>query len=227
MAKKQNQTAPENIEAVNVTEAFFDKYKKEIVAAVIAVFVIAACIIGWNAYSGSRNQKASEALFPCETYFGEENYDKALNGDGANCVGLLKVIDDFGSTKAGNLARLYAGICYAQTGQFEDAKTQLEKFDTQDDEMISPATIGLLGNVYANLGQNDKAVELLKKAAKRASNPSLTPTFLHGLCLRWLPQLDGRRRSSSRPHRSLRLTAKPTRLWNSTSRSRPTIPLRW
>ena len=44
--------------------------------------------------------------------------------------------------------------------------------------MISPATIGLLGNVYANLGQNDKAVELLKKAAKRASNPSLTPTFL-------------------------------------------------
>ena len=114
MAKKQNQTAPENIEAVNVTEAFFDKYKKEIVAAVIAVFVIAACIIGWNAYSGSRNQKASEALFPCETYFGEENYDKALNGDGANCVGLLKVIDDFGSTKAGNLARLYAGICYAQ-----------------------------------------------------------------------------------------------------------------
>ncbi len=178
MAKNQKQQAPENIEAVSVTEAFIDKYKKEIVYAVVAIFVLAAAIIGWNYYSNSRNLKAAEALFPCETYFTEGNYDKALNGDGTQCVGLLKVVDDFGSTKSGNLARLYAGIALAQTGKFEEAATQLEKFDTQDDALISPATVGLLGNVYANLGQNDKAVETLKKAAKLASNPSLSPTFL-------------------------------------------------
>lgn len=178
MAKKTTTQAPENIEVVNVTEAFIDKYKKEIVAAVIGIFVLAAIIIGWNAYSGSRNQKASEALFPCETYFTEGNFEKALNGDGAQCVGFLKVADDYSSTKAGNLARLYAGIAFAQTGKFEEAAAQLEKFDGQDDELISPATIGLLGNVYANLGQNDKAIETLKKAAKAANNPSLSPTYL-------------------------------------------------
>ena len=86
--------------------------------------------------------------------------------------------DEFGSTKAGNLAHLYAGICYAQTEKWEEAKAELEAFDTQDDAMVSPAALGLLGNVYANLGQNDKAIEYLLKAAKKADNNSLSPTFL-------------------------------------------------
>lgn len=178
MAKKQQPTTPENIEVVSATEAFVDKYKKQIVGGVIAIFVLAACIIGWNAFSSSQQQKASEALFPCETYFNEGNFDKALNGDGAACVGFLKVADDFGSTDAGNLAHLYAGICLAQTEKFEEAAKQLEKFDMQDDAMISPAAQGLLGNVYVSLGEKDKAVETLKKAARRADNPSLSPTFL-------------------------------------------------
>ena len=44
--------------------------------------------------------------------------------------------------------------------------------------MISPAAIGALGNVYAELGQNDKAVETLKKAAKKADSSVLSPIFL-------------------------------------------------
>ena len=178
MANQKQTAAPENIEVVNATEAFVDKYKKLIITGVVAVFACAALIIGWNAYSSSNNQKASEALFPCENYFTEGNFEKALNGDGAQCVGFLKVAEDYGSTKAGNLAHLYAGICLAQTDKFDDAAKQLEKFDTQDDDLISPAAIGLLGNVYVSLGQKDKAIETLKKAAKRADNPSLSPTFL-------------------------------------------------
>ncbi|MBQ7443796.1 MAG: tetratricopeptide repeat protein [Bacteroidaceae bacterium] len=178
MAKQQKTAAPENIEVVTATEAFVDKYKKQIVACVVCVFVLAACIIGWNAYSKSNNKTASEALFPCETYFTEGNYDKALNGDGAACVGFLKVADEYGSTKAGNLARLYAGICLAQTEKYDEAAKQLEQFDMKDDAMVSPAALGLLGNVYVSIGQKDKAIETLKKAAKRADNPSLSPTFL-------------------------------------------------
>ncbi len=44
--------------------------------------------------------------------------------------------------------------------------------------MISPAAIGALGNAYAHLNQLDKAVDCLKKAAKKADNNSLSPTFL-------------------------------------------------
>jgi tetratricopeptide (TPR) repeat protein len=54
----------------------------------------------------------------------------------------------------------------------------LKDFDTKKDAMISPAALGALGNVYAQLGQNDKAVETLKKAAKKADNNVLSPIYL-------------------------------------------------
>jgi tetratricopeptide (TPR) repeat protein len=179
MAKKQVQQAPENIEAVTKTEAFIDKYKKHIVYGVCAIIVVAAAIIGYTQFiSKPRAQKANEALFRCETYFQADNYDKALNGDGQGCVGFLKVIDEYGCTDAANLAKLYAGICYAQTDKWQEAADMLEDFSLQDDAIISPAALAALGNVYANLGDNEKAIKTLLKAAKTADNASLTPTFL-------------------------------------------------
>ena len=179
MAKKQTQAAPENIAAVTATEAFIDKYKKQIIGVIIAILVIAAAWIAYVQFiRNPRIQKANEALFKCENYFAQDNFEKALNGDGQGCVGFLKVAEEYGSTKAGNLAHLYAGICYAQTKKFEEAREQLEKFSTTDDTTVSPAMLGLLGNVYANLGQNDKAIEYLLKASKKADSASLSPVFL-------------------------------------------------
>ena len=179
MAKNQPKVATENIEAVTATEAFIDKYQKHILYGVCAIIVLTAAWIGYvQLIRNPKIQKANEALFLCENYFSNDNYDKALNGDGQGCMGFLKVADEFSSTKAGNLAHLYAGICYAQTQKFEEAKTQLEKFSLQNDDIISPATLGLLANVYANLGQNDKAISTFMKAAKAADNASLSPIYL-------------------------------------------------
>lgn len=180
MAKKQQKNAaPENIEAVTKTEAFIDKYKKYIVYSVCAIIVLAAIIIAYVQFvRNPRIAKANDALAKCQTYFDADNYDKALNGDGQGCLGLLKVADEFSSTKAGNLAKLYAGLAYAQTQKWEEAKKYLESFSAKDDAIISPAALGALGNVYANLGDNDKAIATLIKAAKVADNGSLSPTYL-------------------------------------------------
>ena len=63
-------------------------------------------------------------------------------------------------------------------GKWNEAAKYLEEFDTQDDQMISPAAEGALGNAYAHINQLDKAVTHLKNAAKNADNNSLSPTFL-------------------------------------------------
>ena len=54
----------------------------------------------------------------------------------------------------------------------------LEAYDLSEDAMVSPAAMGALGNAYAHLNQLDKAVSTLKKAAEKADNNSLSPTFL-------------------------------------------------
>ena len=54
----------------------------------------------------------------------------------------------------------------------------MPNYDGADDQMVSPAALGALGNAYAHQNQLDKAVETLKKAAEKADNNSLSPTFL-------------------------------------------------
>ena len=180
MANVNEQQGALNVEeTLNKSEAFFLKYKKAIIYGVLAVIVVIAGVIVYNQYvAAPREDKASTALAKGQEYFQQDLYEKALNGDGAGYAGFVKVAADYSSTEAGNLANLYAGLCYAGLGKWNEAAKYLEEFDTKDDQMISPAAEGALGNAYAHLNQLDKAVSHLKNAAKNADNNSLSPTFL-------------------------------------------------
>lgn len=180
MANVNEQQGALNVEeTLNKSEAFFLKYKKAIIYGVLAVIVVIAGVIVYKQYvSAPREDKACTALAKGQEYFQQDLYEKALNGDGAGYAGFVKVASDYSSTEAGNLANLYAGLCYAGLGKWNEAAKYLEEFDTKDDQMISPAAEGALGNAYAHLNQLDKAVSHLKNAAKNADNNSLSPTFL-------------------------------------------------
>ena len=175
---KPQQAAPVAEQTISQSEAFFLKYKKAIIAAVIAIVVIIAGIVLYKTYySGPREDKASTILAKGQEYCASEQFDKALNGDSTGFVGFAKLASELGGD-AGNLANLYAGLCYAQMEKWQEAISFIEKFDAKDDQMISPAALGALGNAYAHVDQLDKAVETLKKAAEKADNNSLSPTFL-------------------------------------------------
>lgn len=172
-------------EPQNGTEAFFDKFKKQILIVVAAVIIIVAGLFAYREYvAGPREDKASTALAKGQEYFNSEMFDKALNGDGAGFVGFAKIASDYSGTDAANLANLYAGLSYANLGKWNDALTYLEKFSTKSDAMVSPAAVSALGNAYAQTGNVDKAIATLKKAADMADskaddvNNSLSPTFL-------------------------------------------------
>ena len=175
MANNNLKGAPAEEQQVTKTEAFFEKYKKAIISGVVAVVAVIVIIVGVilanNYYFEPRANEASTELAKSQELFDQQQFDKAL-------VGFQKVAADYSSTDAGNLAQLYIGICQAHLGKWQEAVDALESFSGKDDQMISPAAEGALGNAYANLNQLDKAVDHLKKAAKMADNNSLSPTFL-------------------------------------------------
>ena len=175
----------QNVENLNSKEAFFVKYQKPILIAVAAIILIIAGIFLYkNFVSGPREAEASTAIAKGQEFFANQEFEKALKGEG-NYKGFVKLAADYSSTDAGNLANLYAGLCYANLNKWQDAVKYLDAFSTSDDAMISPAAIAALGNAYAHLQQLDKAVDNLKKAASMADkqaaegiNNSLSPTFL-------------------------------------------------
>ena len=185
MANKTEQVL-EATENINNREAFFMKYKKAILIAVAAIIVVIAGVFLYiSQISGPREEKASTALSKGQTYFNNEMFEQAVNGDGAGFVGFAKLADEYSGTKAGNLANLYAGLCYANLGKWAEAQKSLDAFSTEGDQMISPASQAALGDAYAHLNQLDKAVDAFKKAASMAdskaeddANNALSPAFL-------------------------------------------------
>ncbi|MBP3259918.1 MAG: tetratricopeptide repeat protein [Prevotella sp.] len=172
MANKIQEQAAAQEQQATKAEAFFEKNKKAVIICIIAVIAVIVCgILANTYYFQPRQEDASTELAKSQELFQEEQWEKAL-------AGFQKVASDYSSTDAGNLAQLYIGLCQANLGKWQEAVNALENFSGQDDQMITPAAEGALGNAYANLNQLDKAVEHLKKAAKMADNNSLSPTFL-------------------------------------------------
>lgn len=168
------------------SELFFEKNRKLIIGAIVALIVIIGGFFLYKVFvANPREEKASTALAKGQEYFNAEQFDKALKGDGAGYNGFVRIADDYSSTDAGNLANLYAGLCYANLGKWNDAVKYLESFSPAGDAMVSPAAIEALGNAYAHVGQVDKAISKLKEAAEAADskakdnvNYSLSPMFL-------------------------------------------------
>lgn len=185
MTNKIDFGANSHVESTNNKEDFFLKFKKQIIIGVVAILLVVAGAILYNAYvAGPREDKASTAIAKGEQYFNAEQFDKALNGDGAGYVGFVKIASDYSSTDAGNLANLYAGLSYFNLGKYTEAVTYLEKFSTKGDAMVSPTATAALANAYAQTDNVDKAISTLKKADDMADsktddvNNSISPTFL-------------------------------------------------
>ena len=185
-------SAPETQPALSKHEDFILKYKNTLIGAVVALIVIVAGIIFWNNHKASKLQEAQTAMQAPElsiqlgmtelqqtaSLFGEKEFEQALNGDSTGTTkGFLKIADEYSSTKAGNLANLYAGLCYAHMDKWEEAVKYLEKYDGVGDILVSPAALGALGNAYAHVNQLDKAVSTLTKAAEKADNIMLSPIY--------------------------------------------------
>ena len=176
--KKVKNEALDLEEALSKSEAFLIKNKKIILGVIAAIVIIIALIFAYTyLYKIPRENKAQAALFKGEQYFENNDFDLALNGDSIGFAGLLKVADEFGGTKASNLAHAYAGLSLAHLGRYEEAVKELDKFSGKD-QMVAPAIKGAMGNCYAQVGQLDKAANLLLDAAKEADNASLSPLFL-------------------------------------------------
>ena len=60
-----------------------------------------------------------------EQYYLLDSFNLALNGDGLE-LGLLDVVDQYGSTPSGKLAHYYIGMIYLKQGNYEDAIAHLK-----------------------------------------------------------------------------------------------------
>jgi TolA-binding protein len=185
MTKKiENQEELVVAEAVSKTERFFEEDGKKVIIAIVVLLLLVGCGYAYKYLVVDKNEAAAQELIVAaqSNFSGENpNYELALNGDESG-AGFLDVIEQYGSTDAGNLAKHYAGICYLRLGDLENAAKYLKKYDAVGGsvvaEIIDAQNIGLQGDVAVEQGNYEEAAALFAKAVKVSDNGYTAPYYL-------------------------------------------------
>jgi len=164
--------------ALTKTEHFIENNQKLIIGIVLGLLVLVGGYWGIKKLIiQPRNLTAQTKLFEAQRYFEQDSFKLALNIDkDVNAYGLLDLIEEYGSTKAGNLAQCYAGLSYLKLGEYENAIKHLKAFSA-DDEFLKYIAKGAMGDAYYELGQKDKALDAYKDAAE-GNNELTAPSYL-------------------------------------------------
>ncbi|WP_142687076.1 tetratricopeptide repeat protein [Chitinophaga polysaccharea] len=163
--------------SMHKAEDFFYKNKNVITIAVLAVVVVVGGFFAYNRFVKQPNEnKAQEMIFHAQNYFAVDSFKLALNGDGNN-YGFLQVVNKYGGTKAGNLAKYSAGVCYIRLGEYQKGIDMLKSFSSTD-LLLQPTAYGLIGDAYMELNKAEEGIESYKKAGHYNDNELTAPVYL-------------------------------------------------
>lgn len=176
----EQQIEEKNTEMGNIitrSEEFIQKNQKTIITVAVAIVIVAVAIFAYiKLYKQPREAKAANEMFAAEQWFAQGNYETALNGD-ETYRGFLGIIDTYGNTKAGNLAKYYAGVANLQMGNYDEAAKWLGKYSGKD-TFTRPLAEMMLGDAAMEQGQTEKAASHYMNAANMDDNPITAPTAL-------------------------------------------------
>ncbi len=184
MAKKDFKKEEQNLEnvqeALNTTSVWIEANQNKLTWAITAIVVVVLSVIALNTYVlKPKAAEASNENAKAVVYFAQGNYEVALNGNDAECIGFEAIANEYKCSQPGKLAALYAGICYYQLGDYAAAAEYLAKFSAKDLN-IEPAAAQLLGDAYVQMEDYAKAAKAFNAAAK-SGNELIAPMSLKKL----------------------------------------------
>lgn len=177
MKEQKEEKVLETNDLITKGQAFFEKNGKLLIIIVCAILVVLVAIFGLRRwYFQPREVEASEQMYAAEQWFGQGNYELALNGNDAH-LGFAAMIDEYGGTKAANLAKYYAGISSLRLGNYDDAIEYLGKYKAKD-TFSKPMAMMAIGDAEMEKGDTESAINHYLKAANAEDNFVTAPTAL-------------------------------------------------
>jgi tetratricopeptide (TPR) repeat protein len=155
---------------------FWEENRKIVLAVaggLLALVVLGVALTMWR---NSRNEKASELLAQTVPLFEQGQYAQALR-DSTGRVGLTTIADEYGGTKAGNLARFYAAQALYETKRYDDALRYFRDFDGEG-TFLGPNALAAEAAILENKGQHAEAARAYVKAADASDSDLFAPGYL-------------------------------------------------
>ncbi|MBK8554967.1 MAG: tetratricopeptide repeat protein [Lewinellaceae bacterium] len=160
------------------SQPIWEKNPNLLLYIVGGILLVLAAWWGYKTLVVEPQQKEAEAaMWQAQLQFDRDSFQMALENPGGGYDGFLSIIDKYGSTKAGNLAKYYAGVCYLNMEDFDKATQYMEDFSPEG-SLLPVMKYGVLGDCYAEKGDMGKALKFYSKAADEDGNAILSAHYL-------------------------------------------------
>jgi tetratricopeptide (TPR) repeat protein len=135
-----------------------------------AVVVLVAAFFLWRANKAVDEEKASVMLSRITPTYQGSDWRKAVDGDmnrrvqGEPVRGLKEIVGQYGSTTAGNMAKVYLGNCYYYLGKLDSAREVFESVSAAQPLVKASVDAGKAA-IFEEKGNKEEAAKLFVSAA--------------------------------------------------------------
>ena len=149
--------------------SFYERHKRNISIAITALVVVIIAIGLYFKNRSDNNEAATTSLGSIYSYFDSGQYQLAIDGvPEKNIQGLKAIVENYGSSRAGEIARFYLASAYYQLGSYDEALKDFEDCSPPG-ELLSVSRLSGIADCYEAKGDHLKAGENFEKAASKDS----------------------------------------------------------
>jgi len=165
------------VDIVEVRDQGLDFFERNRNAIVFGALAIGLLVAGYFIYQTfvklPAEQNAAAEMQQAQVQFERDSFALALTTPGQGYPGFLDIIEDYGSTEAGNLANYYAAVSYLNLGQYEAALDYASAFKPSG-ELLPAMKQGIIGDAESELGNNAAAISAYEDAIDAAGKNFVT-----------------------------------------------------
>jgi len=146
---------------------FYEQHKKNIGIGLVALVALVVIIVVVANNRATNSTLAMTELGKVFSLYDNNQFQMAIDGvPEQNIPGLKSIVDNYGSTPAGELARFYLASAYFQLGNFDDALKHFEDFSPSSD-LLAVSRLSGIAACYEAKGNHGEAGSNFERAATR------------------------------------------------------------
>ncbi len=157
---------------------YFTENQKPLLIAAGVFVVLVAVIFLYKNHQNSNDEKANVEMARVMSLYDAGAYAEAIDGKkGTNVIGYRKIVDEYGSTKNGEIAKIYLANSLFYLGKFDEALKYYKDYSGSNEVFEAAALAGQASCLEAK-NETENAADLYKKAAFVSETNSQNPEYM-------------------------------------------------
>jgi TolA-binding protein len=158
---------------------WYENNKRIISIVVVSAAVVIGATLVYLKNRADDDAKAATQLGQIFSYYDGGQYQVAIDGVPERSLpGLKSIVDNFGGSHSGNIARYYLAYASYELGKYQEALQEYEAMSSGND-LLEMARLAGIGACYEAQGNNKEAAAYYEKAASVDAKFTTAPDNLN------------------------------------------------